>query len=503
MQPSLSPEPAAVRSNPVGITTDAADARVPLFVDLDGSLLRSDLLVESALKLVKADVTNVARLARWWLEGKASLKTRIAAQVDLDVGTLPYDPEVVALARNAREQGRRVVLATASHRKYAEAVAAHLGLFDAVLATDESVNLNGERKLAAIRADAGGPFHYVGNGAVDMAIWKDAAGAVVVSSARSLAERAAAVTRVIAHVRPPAAGIGTWLRAIRLHQWAKNVLIFLPALPIAAALSASAWWALVLALVVFGFCASSVYLLNDVLDLEADRAHPRKRERPIPAGRISLVASALGGLLLWTVAFAVAWLWLPLPFVGVLGAYWLCTLTYSLGLKRRVLVDVMMLAWLYTLRIVAGAAVIGVMPSFWILAFSVFLFLSLAAAKRYVEMGEMQRQNRDRVAGRGYMLSDIHFVLSLGVSSGMVSILVFSLYVNDPTSKANLAHPHALWLVCPLLLYWITRIWLKATRGELHYDPLVFAFVDRISRAIGLLCALLFAAALFGWPAWD
>lgn len=477
-------------------------AGLPLYVDLDGSLLRSDLLVESALKLLRTDWTRAPELLRWLAQGKAALKTHLALAVELDVATLPYDPDVLEHVRSARAEGRRVVLATASHRRHAEAVAEHLGLFDAVLATDANVNLSGERKLAAIRADAQGPFHYVGNEAVDLAIWRHAEGAVVVSTGRALHERAADVTQVVAAITPPRAGARTWLKAIRLHQWAKNALIFMPALPIAGVLPAAAWGALVLAFVAFGLCASSVYLLNDMLDLEADRLHHRKRERPFAAGRIPLVHGAWAVAGLWAAAFGLSIAWLPWPFVGVLALYWACTLAYSLALKRRVLVDVMTLAWLYTLRIVAGSAVILVAPSFWILAFSVFLFLSLAAAKRYVEVSDMQRRQRDRIAGRGYLLGDIHFVLALGVSSGMVAILVFSLYVNDPAATARLAHPHALWLICPLLLYWQSRIWLKATRDELHDDPLVFALADRISRVVIALCALLFGLSL--WPhAWS
>ena len=272
----------------------------------------------------------------------------------------------------------------------------------------------------------------------------------------------------------------------------------MPALPLAASLAPAAWMALAIGFVCFGLCASSVYLLNDLLDLEADRAHPRKRSRPLASGALPLLHGCVASGLLLVAAFGIALAALPLPFAGVLLVYWLSTLWYSFDLKRRVLVDVMALAVLYTLRIVAGAAILLVPPSFWILAFSIFLFLSLAAAKRYVELDDLRRHQRDRPAGRGYLIGDVDFVLALGMSSGMVSVLVFALYVNDPVARAHLGQPYALWLVGPLLLFWIARIWLKAVRGELHDDPLVFAFADRFSQVMVLLSALLFAASLLG-----
>jgi 4-hydroxybenzoate polyprenyltransferase len=477
----------------------AAESDLPLYVDLDGSLVRSDLLVESALKYVKGSLRRAPDLLRWLARGKAVLKDGIARRVELRADLLPYNDEVVALARGARSAGRRVVLATASHRRYAEAVAAHLGIFDAVLATGPDVNLGGTHKLAAIHADAGGgPFEYVGNERVDLPIWRESAAAVVVGGSPALRRRAALASPIVRHVDVPAATAADWLRAMRLHQWAKNLLVLMPAMPLVAEIDASAWIALLIAFLCFGLCASSVYLLNDLLDLEADRSHARKRFRPIPAGRLPVFAVLAAVPALLAAAFVGAAALLPWGFVAVLGVYWLSTLAYSFELKRRVLSDIMTLAGLYTLRLIAGSAVLLVAPSFWILAFSIFLFLSLAAAKRYVELSETQRRDGAAVAGRGYHVTDIPFVLSLGVASGFIAVLVFALYVNDPSARAHLRQPVALWGVCPLLLYWIARVWLKATRGELHDDPVVFAVSDRISRVVAVLSLVLLAWAARG-----
>lgn len=471
---------------------------LPLYVDMDGSLIRSDLLIESALKLLKGSLGNIFMLLGWLMQGKAHLKARIAARVELEAGTLPFNPDVLDLLRAARAAGRKVVLATASHVRYANAVAAHLGLFDAVLASTETQNLSGAAKLAAIQQHAKGPFAYVGNEAVDLLIWRQAAGAVVVTASQSLLAQARQAAPVVQWVPVPAPGIVDWARALRLHQWAKNLLLFMPALPLTAVLQPSTWLALCSAFVCFGLCASSVYLLNDLLDLESDRAHARKRNRPIPAGKIPILhACALFPVLL-LLAFALALATLPWQFVAVLALYWMSTMAYSFDLKRRVLVDVMTLASLYTIRILAGSAVILFAPSFWILVFSMFLFLSLASAKRYVELLETQNRERGKVTGRGYYVTDMPFVLALGLASGLISVLIFALYVNDPAARLHMQQPYALWLVCPLLLYWISRVWLKATRNELHDDPVVFAVTDRISQIVALLGLLLVLFAARG-----
>jgi 4-hydroxybenzoate polyprenyltransferase/phosphoserine phosphatase len=466
-------------------------------VDLDGTLIRSDLLIESALKLVKAEPLSVVRMLVWLCEGKAELKAQIANRVEIDVSWLPFDPDVLAFINDARAQGRRVVLATASHRSYAEAVAAHLGVFDCVLASSEKTNLSGAPKLAAIRADANGPFCYVGDATVDLVIWKEAEAAVVVSADASLAERVSRLTRLAAKIVPPRCGLAEFLKAIRIHQWAKNVLIALPFLPIARQLPASSWWALAISFVSFGLCASSVYLLNDLFDLESDRQHPRKRTRPIASGVMPLSLGLLAALVCLVAAFGLAIAIASWQFALVLACYWVCTLAYSLRLKRHMVFDVTALAGLYTLRILAGAALVRIVPSFWILAFSLFIFHSLACLKRAVELQSAQERRQARASGRGYFVSDLPVLQTQGVATGMLSVLVFALYVNDPVTHARFSQPYALWVICPLLLFWVSRIWVVGARGELHDDPVVFALKDTKSRVTGLLAALAFAAAMY------
>lgn len=468
---------------------------IALCIDCDGSLIRTDLLHESVFRLLKTAPWLVFLLPFWLLRGKAHLKERLAHRVSLDVGLLPMNENVLALARAARAANRRVVLATASHHRPAQALAAHLGLFDEVLATEGSVNLAGATKRARLVSRFGERgFDYVGNGRSDLPVWASARQAVVVSSQAALARAAAAVTTVERVIAPPRAGLRAYLRGLRLHQWLKNLLVFVPLVAAHHVHVRAELVQAVLAFFAFSLCASAVYVLNDLLDLEADRRHLRKRQRPFAAGLIPLWHGAALVPLLLGAALAIA-LMLPRAFVLVLGAYFACTLAYSLLLKRQVIVDVLLLAGLYTVRVIAGAAATAIAPSFWLLAFSMFLFLSLAMVKRYAELQLTLAQNQEGAAGRGYVVQDLPVLMSIGTGSGLVAVLVFALYINSPETRANYTQPLWLWLVPPLLLYWISRIWMKVRRGEVDDDPVVFAARDWQSLLLLILSALFFTFA--------
>jgi 4-hydroxybenzoate polyprenyltransferase/phosphoserine phosphatase len=469
---------------------------MPLVVDVDGTLIKSNLLVESALKLVKQSPMSILWMLRWLLfGGKAHLKSCIAERVELDIGHMPFCDEIVTLCRQARQQGRRVLLATGAATKYAQQIALLLRA-DSVMATTEKRNLTGERKLQAILGECEqGEFVYAGNETIDLEIWRCAGGAVVCGNTR-LAAAAAKVTPVQAHIRPRRVGLGVLARALRMHQWSKNVLVFLPFLPAIGYLGVDAWMRGLLAFLVFGLCASSAYLLNDLFDLEADRKHVRKSRRAIAAGDIPLAAAIALSFGLLAASFVISALLLPPLFVAVLGAYWALTVAYSLDLKKRVNVDVIVLACLYTARVLAGSAVLGVKPSFWMLAFSVMLFLSLAAAKRTTELDALARNGGDSAAGRGYQTRDIPVLLAQGAASGQLAVLVFALYLNTVLA-GQFRHPEWLWAVCPLLLLWINRVWMKVTRGEMHDDPVVFALRDPFSRATALIAVACVTIAAF------
>ncbi|MBT2326257.1 UbiA family prenyltransferase [Variovorax paradoxus] len=463
----------------------------PLYVDLDGTLIATDLLHESLLQLVRASPQSLLALPLWLLRGKAAFKDEVAQRTFVDVATLPYRPEVLEFVRSARAAGRRTVLATASDGKLARAVASHLGLFDAVLASDGERNVKGATKLAAIQADAGGAaFSYAGDHAADLKVWRGAEAAVVVGRSESLARRAAGVTTVEARIVPPRTSFRRYLYGARLHQWLKNLLIFLPLMPVLHHLTQPLVVNASLAFLAFGLMASGIYVLNDLLDLETDRQHHRKRTRPFAAGEISVPMGLAMTALLCAASLALSLALLPRAFVGVLLLYMALTTAYSLHLKRRAVVDVFSLAALYTIRVAAGTAATGQPLSFWVLSFSLFIFLSLALAKRYVELTGPPAEVKQMKRNRGYVATDAPFVLCTGVAAGQMSALLLGLYLHDQQMLARYENPQYLWVLIPVFLFWTMRIWLKAIRGVLHDDPVVFAardWVSRLALAIGAI----------------
>ena len=467
-----------------GVTGPADPA--PLCVDLDGTLIRSDLFVESLFALLGKNVAYLFLIPVWLMRGKAYLKQQIAQRVDLDVTLLPYHGPFLSYLREQRAAGRRLVLVTATHQKYAREIAAYLDLFENVLATDDTSNLSGTDKRARLTADYGAHgYDYAGNSRKDLKVWSEARRAVVVAPDRGVkagAERLATLDRSFDEDK---GRVKEYLRAMRPHQWIKNLLVFVPLIASHKVHDLALLLDAALAFSSFSLCAASVYLLNDLLDLEADRHHPRKRRRPFAAGRISVVRGSLLIPVILILAFALALMTLPPAFSAALGMYYLMTVAYSLRLKRVLMLDVVVLAGLYSIRIVAGTLAIAETHSFWLLAFSMFLFLSLAMAKRCAELSAMQSLAEDRVKGRGYRRGDLEMVQSLGASSGQIAVLVLALYIVQDGGYAAYSRPEVLWLLCPLLLYWIGRLWIFAHRGVLHEDPLVFALRDRMSWWIG------------------
>ena len=464
----------------------------PLIVDLDGTLIKTDLLLETASQFVLAQPWQTYKLLAWLAQGKSALKSHLAQATRIDVAVLPYNEELVTWLQQEKAQGRSIVLATASHRLLADQVAAHLGLFDEVLATDGSTNLKADAKRAALVAKYGEKcFDYVGNDWADLPVWQSAAQVHVVSRSSRLidaARRHGKLGQVFSDGKPPLAQ--ALLKAMRPHQWMKNMLVFIPLLAAHRYGDASSVLQALLAFVAFGLTASSVYLLNDLVDVADDRQHVRKRQRPFAAGHLSLLHGWLAWPLLLICAFTLAAAALPWPFTLSLGAYFVLTVAYSLRLKQIPMVDVLALAGLYTLRIIAGAAAIAVPLTFWLLSFSMFLFLSLAFIKRYSEL-KAARQNGQTKAfrGRGYTSQDLELVANLGVSAGYTSVLVLALYIQDARTASLYATPQVIWLACPLLLFWISRAWLIAHRGQMHDDPIVFVLKDRVSWAVAALFA--------------
>ena len=472
---------------------------LPLVIDLDGTLLRSDLLLESSLGFLRSQPLRVLLPFKWLSSGKAHLKEQLAKVVPIDVANLPYDPQVINLIQEEKSKGRPIILATASHKIYADQIASHLQLFDAVYATEGNTNLSAcAKRDLLIHAYGKQGFDYAGNSQDDLPVLAVARHAYLVNPERGVETKAQKQGNVEQVLSRPSNTLKTWTKALRLHQWLKNLLIFAPFLASHQLTNFHLAANCLFAFLLFGICASSVYLLNDLLDLADDRHHETKRHRPLASGQLSLKAGLTAFPLLLFFTFSNAIAFLPWKFSLALGVYLGLTMLYSFLLKRKMVADVIALAMLYTLRMIAGVFVCSLTMTFWMLAFSMFIFLSLALVKRYAELlrESQNRAKMEKTRGRGYCPDDLPMVASLGAASGYLSVMVLALYIQDQSIVNLYRHPKMIWLACPLLLYWISRTWLLTHRGQMHDDPVVFAMKDKISLLVAVLFGAIFWLAI-------
>ena len=471
---------------PVVDRPESAIESLALVVDLDGTLTPTDTLFESLRALIVQQPLALLKLPMWLLRGRSVLKNEVAARVALDVEHLPLRMDLVEYLTQQKAGGRRIVLATAADRRIAAAVADRLGLFDLVLASDATVNLKGLLKLDAIRLHVGTEFVYAGDSTADLPVWRGAKGAILVNAAPAVVCAVARMVPVEREFSGAPFPWGQWLKAIRLHQWLKNSLIFVPLLTSFSFTQTEKLGQTLLAFLAFSLLASATYLANDIWDLESDRSHPRKSKRPFAAGTIPLQHALPTGLML-LVAGLIIGAYVSKDFVFVLLGYLVATLAYSFSLKRYVLADVVMLASLYTVRVIAGAIAIQVALSPWLLAFCVFTFFSLALVKRCSELVSFQRVGRLSASGRDYQVSDLVVLWPMGVSAGVCSVVVFGLFVATVTATGRYTHAPLLWFVGIGQLYWLGRLWIKTARGEMHDDPIVFTLIDFGTRTVLLL----------------
>ena len=480
VQGTVFPEPAA---------QDAAD--VPLVVDLDGTLSKSDTLHEALLALVAKNPSRIFGLTGWLKDGKAAFKDKVAAESLVDVSVLPLRAAVLEHIQAARSAGRDVHLVSASHQEQVDAVAAYVGLFDSAKGSDADRNLAGAEKAAYLVERFGeNGFDYIGDSSADLRVWPHARRAITAGASQSFQSKVRTIDAEAIHLDPAPSGtekLRAFAKAARPHQWLKNMLVFVPAL---AAHDLSALVPSFFAFVAFCLAASSIYLINDMLDLEVDRRHPRKRNRPFAAGLIPVKDGAVQAAGLFALALLISVLVSPL-FLAVLVGYVIVTCAYSLVLKRKLMIDVWTLGALYTIRIIGGAAATGVPLSEWLLAFSMFLFLSLAGVKRMSELADLKGRGLKETDGRGYRVEDMPVVLGVVLAAGYCSVLVLALYISSAASSGLYSQPVLLWLAAPLLLYWISRATMISYRGEMDDDPIVFALKDRVSQFVFGVAAIL------------
>jgi 4-hydroxybenzoate polyprenyltransferase/phosphoserine phosphatase len=467
-----------------------------LCVDLDGTLVKSDTLVDSLLVLLRTRPLRALRLPGRLLHGKAAFKAYVSASVSLDVANLPYNRKLLLFLQQERAKGREIYLATGADSAVAKRVAAHLGIFAGVLSSDGATNLTGSKKLDSLRARLNSSaFAYIGNDHPDLPLLAASSEPMVANPTLSL--RAGMRARGIRPTHEFIERPSPWrslLKAARLHQWAKNLLIFVPLL-LSHALSAGKLLTTLAAFLCFSFTASATYIVNDLLDIEADRRHPRKRRRPFASGDLSAFAGIAIASVFLLLGLAAGRM-LPGNFYAWLLLYLATTLAYSTYLKRIALVDVLVLSGLYTLRLLAGSSASGSHISHWLAGFSIFLFLSLAFVKRFAELENLRASSAPPKNGRGYLVADLEQLRTFGTASAFAAVVVFANYISGLDVVTLYRNPSQLWLMMPLMILWLCRVWLLASRGELNEDPVVFALTDRMSLLIGAAVVVIAVLAI-------
>ena len=469
---------------------------LPIVVDLDGTLTPTDTLVESLLKYVRKSPLNLFKVVGFGRQERAVFKSHIADHATISGELLPYNEQFLQYLKEEKAKGRRIVLATAAHRSIADAVSSHLDIFDDVLATDGTHNLKGKEKLAAIRQNLGEQFVYAGNSRADIPIWQECKHAILVGVPSQVARSMRQQVDVEREFKWPAPDLTVLLKALRVHQWLKNLLLFVPLLTAINLSSFSRLWHVMVAFIAFSLAASSTYIFNDLLDIENDRAHPRKCNRPFASGKLSILTGVVMSVALMVVAVMLAFS-LSQGFFFMLLLYVAMTVFYTLVLKEIVLIDVLMLSLLYTLRILAGSVATPVTTSFWLMAFSVFIFFSLALVKRCAELVTMDEKGKMGTYGRDYWVEDLRVLWPLGIGSALAAVVMFGLFISAPETKIGYATPDMLWLVAIALIYWQARLWVMTSRGQMHDDPVIFAITDRGSQIIVFIMIVMTIMARF------
>ena len=492
-----------MRSANIDMATPAADRgeqSLPLVLDVDNTLLRTDLLHESAIAFVKSNPLRIFLVLWWFWRGKAVLKRRLAERVQLDFGGLPVNAKLEEYATREHAAGRVVCLATAADEIFAIRLAQRFPFVDFVIASDGRRNLKGQAKAEALSERFPDGFVYAADSRSDLLIWQKASAIILVDASAGTSRKARALGKPVEAVfEHPKLDLRGWVKALRVHQWAKNVLIFIPLVLGGLFSDLSMWVEAGIAFLALSLMASATYLINDMWDIEDDRRHWSKRNRPLASGRMSLKQAAIVAPVALLVSLGLGVTMGPAVF-ATLVAYAVLTLGYSFAFKRKPVLDTFVLATLFTLRLVLGIAVVGVAASPWLLVFSMFLFTSLSFAKRLTEVLRFAEKSTDiegKVSGRGYFVADTPFILSMGVSSGMASILIMVLYLTQDAFMVDFyGNSVWLWAIPPMLFLWLSRIWMIAQRGELMDDPVVFATRDPKSL---MICAVVGVAFILAW----
>lgn len=467
--------------------TAVARQDLPLVVDLDGTLTQADTLHETLLDLIKRSPGCLLLIPYWLWKGKAYFKEQIAVRAQLNVDLLPFNKEFVQWLQEEKTKGRYLILCTAANKKIAEIVSKKINLFDEILSSDNKTNIAGDAKAALLNQRFGSKqYDYAGNSKIDLRVWRHANAGILITSSKILISKAKVLTKISKVFEVKKNSLLDYAKFIRLHQWLKNLLLFVPIVAAHELSNVHKWALLIGAFFSFSLCASFVYILNDLFDVENDRSHPKKRERLLANGQVSIPRGILIALCMLLLSILIAINLAPV-FQICLFIYFLATCLYTILVKRIAIFDCLVLAFLYTLRIISGVLLVGDPLSFWLLAFSLFLFLSLAFVKRYAELALSIHKTDRNISGRGYVTSDAPLIQTMGVVAGYISVLVLALYLNSEAVLRLYRSPQMIWFGVCILLFWISWVWMQAQRGKMNDDPLIFAIKDRVSVMSGAL----------------
>jgi 4-hydroxybenzoate polyprenyltransferase len=463
---------------------------IPLVVDLDETLIKSDMLLESANQFVLRHPFNFAKLFYFLFKGKVALKEKLTEGFSFDPSTLPYNKKVLDIVAQEKGRGRLIILATASHINIANTIACYLKLFDLVIATSTK-NTKGLMKLKALRDKGITHFDYIGDSYSDIPLFEKAGISFLANKNIFIVNRLLKKNKSFSILDNK--NFFGYLYALRPHQWLKNLLLFIPIISSRNLDNFSMVKDVFTGFILFSLIASSVYLINDLADINHDRAHKEKKRRPLASGAMNILHGWLLSIFLFLLAVLLAFFFLPKSFIFCLIVYFSMTLAYSFFLKNILAADVLILSTLYTIRVIAGSLAIDIAVSYWILAFCIFIFTSLALVKRCSEI--INLNSNKKLTGRAYSREDLIPLMSTGLSSGLISVLVLALYLNDQSSLIGYSNQRILWLSCPLLMFWVLRLWLLAFRGSVNEDPVLFAIKDRMSfYLIALVTLFIFLA---------
>lgn len=468
---------------------------LPLAVDLDGTLTPTDTLHEGFAQWVRSDLSGLRAGFAALLGGRAAFKQQVTRRSEFRADNLPYNSELLAYLDEAKQSGRRIGLFTAADQSIADKVALHLGIFDVVCGSNGQTNLRGTEKTKAIRKALGDVFAYAGNEKRDQPIFAEAEKVILVGNVKKLASGLPPGKEVEATFPVARPGPREWASALRLKHWAKNSLVFVGPILGWQLTSPVVLLPALLLFVLMGVLASATYLINDVFDIQADRAHPKKRHRLIASGKISVAEAIMAALALIGTSIIGA-LSLPWGCVLALLAYLVTTLAYSFLLKSQPIVDVVVLAGLFTLRVLAGSLLVPTPPSPWLLTFSMLFFLGLAMIKRYAELNRVVGEGGAGLSARGYTERDLPLLLSAGIASSFAAVTVFVIYlINEQYPRDVYSHPEVLWMLTPAILLWTMRMWHLTVHARMDEDPVTFALKDRFSQVLSLFVLVILLLA--------